>query len=398
MNDIRFHCKLKDQMKRLQVLFAALIIPAGRPDIEIKNFNLVESHLATRSMELQAGSAQLFQEERIGLLHKILAKIWSTQGSIYEIQAEIAAIDTLKQSFRTEGVTTISTPDSYSLETSNVSYDAETKTMSGSQDVRLAPLTGAQMQGGQNFKLQGKGLFVDLGRDLFRIEKSVRSEQKIDPKISLKITSKSFEFDSAAERARFINDVVVTHPQYRLKGKILDLLFAQKSESDSATPKMLREMFLQASADPKSSAKVQASIDTTTFLSKGFRILFGPDGTPTGSEAIGAAEAKLESGIILRAERLYSFVEDDIQKIRMEENVEIITPTRRAHCQQALFTPSTGDFVLEKIASLSDEEQTIRGERIYFSTKNNTLRVEKASGKINREKVQLSTSPQSHQN
>jgi lipopolysaccharide export system protein LptA len=394
MNDIRFHCKLKDQMKRLQVLFAALIIPAGRPDIEIKNFNLVESHLATRSMELQAGSAQLFQEERIGLLHKILAKIWSTQGSIYEIQAEIAAIDTLKQSFRTEGVTTISTPDSYSLETSNVSYDAETKTMSGSQDVRLAPLTGAQMQGGQNFKLQGKGLFVDLGRDLFRIEKSVRSEQKIDPKISLKITSKSFEFDSAAERARFINDVVVTHPQYRLKGKILDLLFAQKSESDSATPKMLREMFLQASADPKSSAKVQASLDTTTFLSKGFRILFGPDGTPTGSEAIGAAEAKLESGIILRAERLYSFVEDDIQKIRMEENVEIITPTRRAHCQQALFTPSTGDFVLEKIASLSDEEQTIRGERIYFSTKNNTLRVEKASGKINREKVQISTSPE----
>ena len=402
MNDIRFHCKLKDQMKRLQVLFAALIIPAGRPDIEIKNFNLVESHLSTRSMELQAGSAQLFQEERIGLLHKILAKIWSNQASIYEIQAEIAAIDTLKQNFRTEGITTISTPDSYSLETSNVSYDAETKTMSGSQDVRLAPLTGSQMQGAQNFKLQGRGLFVDLNRDLFRIEKSVRSEQKIDPKISLKISSKSFEFDSAAERARFLNDVTVTHPQYRLKGKILDLLFTQrapptskkkKSDEGSTAPKMLREMFLQASTDPKSSAKVQAAIDTTTFLSKGFRILFGPDGTPTGSEAIGAAEAKLENGIVLRAEKLYSFVEDDVQKIRMEENVEIITPARRAHCQQALFTPSTGDFVLEKIASLSDAEQTIRGERIYFSTKNNTLRVEKASGKINREKVQISTSP-----
>jgi lipopolysaccharide export system protein LptA len=401
MNDIRFHCKLKDQMKRLQVLFAALIIPAGRPDIEIKNFNLVESHLATRSMELQAGSAQLFQEERIGLLHKILAKIWSHQGSIYEIQAQVAAIDTLKQSFRTEGVTTISTPDSYRLETSDVSYDAETKTLRGSQDVRLAPLTGAQMQGAQNFKLQGRGLFVDLSRDLFRIEKSVRSEQKIDPKITLKITSKSFEFDSSAERARFVNDVTVTHPKYSMKGKILDLLFAQlpsppsKKDPDleSSAPKMLREMFLQASTDPKSSAKVQAAVDTTTFLSKGFRILFGPDGTPSGSEAIGAAEAKLDNGIVLRAEKLYSFIEDDVQKIRMEENVEIITPTRRAQCQQALFTPSTGDFVLEKIASLSDEEQTIRGERIYFSTKNSTLRVEKASGKINREKVQISTSP-----
>ena len=378
-------------MKRLQVLFAALIIPAGRPDIEIKNFNLVESHLATRSMELQASSAQLFQEERIGLLHKILVKIWSTQGSIYEIQAEVAAIDTLKQNFRTEGLTTIATPDSYRLETSDVSYDAEKKTMSSSRDVRLAPLTGAQMQGAQNFKLQGRGLFVDLSRDLFRIEKSVRSEQKIDPKISLKISSQTFEFDSSAERARFVNEVTVTHPKYRLKGKILDLLFA---ESTPTAPKVLREMFLQASTDPKSNAKVQAAIDTTTFVSKGFRILFASDGTPSGSEAIGAAEATLENGIVLRAEKLYSFVEDDVQKIRMEENVEIITPTRRANCQQALFTPSTGDFVLEKIASLSDAEQTIRGERIYFSTKNNTLRVEKASGKMNREKVQLSTSPE----
>jgi|GEM_PF-1419192 len=397
-------------MKRLSTLFAALIIPAGHPDIEIKNFNLVESHLMSRSMEVQAQKAQLFQEERIGLLHKILTKIWSSQGSIYEIQAEVAAIDTLKQDFRTEGVTNISTPDAYRLETRNVSYDAESKIMRGAENVRLAPLTNTQMPGGANFKLQGRGLFIDLSRDIFRIEKTVRAEQKIDRKVSLKITSQSFEFDSRDERARFINDVAVVHPQYRLKGKILDLLFAHSqtpsNNADTApkdfnkedvktseTPKTLQEMYLKASLDPVSKAKVQASIGTTTFNSKGFRIIFAPDGTPSGSEAIGAAEAKLENGIILRAEKLYSFMEDDIQKIRMEENVEIITPTRKAHCQEALFTPSTGDFVLEKIASLSDESQTIQGERIFFSTKNNTLRVEKASGKINRDKVTIMAPP-----
>ncbi|MEO5668045.1 MAG: hypothetical protein ABIR96_08300 [Bdellovibrionota bacterium] len=401
-------------MKRLQIMFAALIIPAGHPDIEIKNFNLVESRLMNRSMEIQAQNAQLFQEERIGLLHKILAKIWSTQGSIYEVQAEVAALDTLKQDFRTEGVTTIATPDSYRLETSNVTYEAESKTLHGTENVRLAPLTGTQMHGAQNFKLQGKGLYVDLSQDLFRIEKSVQAEQKINAGISLKITSKSFEFDSIAEQAHFIDDVSVIHPQYKLKGKILDLIFAHATAAteapktknkakasatratDDAVPqeaKTLKEMYLKASSDPSSNAKVQASIGTTTFNSKGFRILFASDGTPSGSEATGAAEATLDNGIILRAEKLYSFVEDDIQKIRMEENVEIITPDRKAHCQQALFTPSTGDFMLEKIASLSDADQTIQGERIYFSTQNNTLRVEKASGKINRQKVQLSTTP-----
>lgn len=391
-------------MKRLSTLFAALIIPAGHPDIEIKNFNLVESHLMSRSMEVQAQKAQLFQKERIGLLHKILTKIWSTQGSIYEVQAEVAAIDTLKQDFRTEGVTNISTPDSYRLETRNVSYDAQSKIMRGSENVKLAPLTNAQIPGGANFKLQGRGLFIDLSRDLFRIEKTVRAEQRIDPKISLMITSQSFEFDSRDERARFVGDVSVIHPQYRLKGKILDLLFAARAQektapprpkdkkedsSEPSAPKALQEMYLKASLDPTSGAKVQAIIGTTTFNSKGFKILFAADGIPKGSQAIGAAEAKLDNGIILRAEKLYSFMEDDVQKIRMEENVEIITPTRKARCQEALFTPSTGDFVLEKIASLSDESQTIQGERIYFSTKNNTLRVEKASGKMNREKVTL---------
>jgi len=395
--------KLVIRMKRLQTLFAALLIPAGHPDIEIKNFNLVESRLLTRSMELQAQTAQLFQEERVGLLHTIRSKIWSTRGSIYEVQAEIAAIDTIKQDFRTEGVTTISTPDSYRLETSNVTYDADAKRLTGADNVRLAPLTGAQMTGGQNFKLQGRGLFVDLNRDVFRIERAVKAEQKVDPKVTLRITSKSFEFDSVNERARFIDDINVKHPSYRLKGKILDLVFAHAplppnappTSSEESTPqqKTLREMHLQSSTDPTSTAKVQATIDTTTFNSKGFRILFASDGTPAGSEATGSAEATLENGIILRAEKLYSFVENDIQKIRMEENVEIITPTRKAHCQQALFTPSTGDFVLEKIASLSDAEQTIQGEKIYFSTKNNTLRVEKASGKINREKVKLSPVP-----
>jgi lipopolysaccharide export system protein LptA len=391
-------------MKRLQALFAALIIPAGNPDIEIKNFNLVESRLMTRSMELQAQTAQLFQEERIGLLHKILSKIWSTQGSIYEVQADVAAIDTIKQDFRTEGKTTISTPDSYRLETRNVSYDATSKKMSGSEDVKLAPLSEGQISGAQDFRLQGKGLAVDLSKDIFRIEKAVRAEQKIDPKSSLKISSTSFEFDSVADRARFIDDVTVKHPQYNLKGRLLDLSFAASSALPAKTThndadavpkeaKSLREMHLKASNDPASNAKVQASIGSTSFTSKGFRMFFAPDGAPSGSEAVGAAEAKLDNGITLKAERLYSFVEDDVQKIRMEKNVEIVTPTRTANCQEALFTPSTGDFVLERIASLSDAEQTIRGERIYFSTQNNTLRVEKATGKINREKVRISTDP-----
>jgi lipopolysaccharide export system protein LptA len=77
-------------------------------------------------------------------------------------------------------------------------------------------------------------------------------------------------------------------------------------------------------------------------------------------------------------------MDEGVQKIRMEENVEIITSDRTATCGEAIYIPSSGDFILEKVASLSDAEQTIQGDKIYFSTQHNTLKVEKASGRISR--------------
>jgi hypothetical protein len=265
--------KLKRSMKRLNTLFAALIIPSGVPDIEIKNFNLVESHLMARSLELHARKAQLYQKERTGLLHNILSKIWNTKGSIYELKAEIGAIDTVKQDMLTQGKTTIVTPDSYRLETSNVTYLADKKTLSGTDEVLLSPLvTRHDGSSSQGFHLKGMGLLVDLNKDIFRVLKSVRADQRVDPNTLLRITSQSFEFDILNSLARFVDNVQVTHPQYRLNGRLLDLRFGASNSEEST----LQEMFLRASLDPTSKAKVRATIDATHFTSQGFRILFAP--------------------------------------------------------------------------------------------------------------------------
>jgi lipopolysaccharide export system protein LptA len=368
--------------KKPWLFYAALIIPSGTPDIEISGFNMVESLFTQRSMELRAKKAQLFTKERVGSLETIQAKVWSSQGNIYEIQAEQGALDTSDQNFRTEGETTITTPDSYKFQTQNVTYIADKKHLTGIEPVHLTPLAlNSQDIGLQKFSLKGVGLFVDMANDLFRIENNVRAQQVLSSEEKLDITSQKFEFNSIKNIARFFNNVQVKHPRYTMNGYLLDLFFNDREGSEELT---LKEMYLRASSPQN---RVQTIIGTTQFRSHGFRILFDKDSEMERTEALGSAEADLGTGIFLRAEKLYSFVEDSVQKIRMEENVKITTPNRTAECGEAIYIPDTGDFILEKVASLSDEDQIIRGERILFSTQHNRLKVEKASGSLNRDSL-----------
>lgn len=362
------------------LFYAALIIPQGHPDIEINNFNLVESDSSIRSLEIQAQKAQMFQEEQIGLLHIVKAKVWSVQNSIYEIQSKIAAINTATQDFQTEGDTSIVTPDAYSLVSKNVFYSAKNKTLTSSENVSVEPISKEMIKDIQDFKLTGVGLSVFLKSDVFRVEKNVRASQNFDKNKKLEITSKKFEFDSLSNSGRFLTQVSVKHPEYVMSGDNLFLQFKKTADGQS----WLNEMDLK-SANPKN--KVRAKINGTDFIANGLKLFFDKESNIESSEALGKAEALLEDGIILKADRLYSFTEKGIQKIKMTDDVYIQTSTRNATCGEALFIPSTGDFILEKVATLKEADQIIEGDKIFFSTAHNKLRVEKASGNLGKERL-----------
>ncbi len=361
-------------MKKHGLLFAALIIPTGQPDIEIINFAMVESTDSKRSLELNAKTARMYQDERLNLLNQVQGKVWGGSGAIYSIRADISIMDTDKQDFRTEGMTSISTPDAYLFETKNVLYTSSARTMTGKDKVILSPITKLKVAGEQFF-LDGEGLRMDLRKDQLTILENVTAKQDGKNSKKLRITSKSFEFDTLNSNGKFVGNVRVKHPDYNMQGYSLALNFSKKNENDQRS---LQDMFLRRNK----ASKVKAQIDKTTFRSDGFRITFTDSGELDKSEAIGSAEASLEDGVSIKAEKLYSFIEDGVSKFRMEEKVEIKTIERVAKCEQAIYTPSTGEFILYDVASLSDGDQTIKGEEIIFSTKNDFLKVKKASGKI----------------
>ena len=366
-------------MKKLLNLFAALIIPAGSPDIEISNFNLVESLGSKRSMELTAKTAKIYQNEQLSLLSSLRSKVWSTKGSLYNIKAKSSVLDSSTQDFRTDGQTSISTPDAYLFETQNIHYFAAKKLMTGEDKVVLSPIKKLSIAG-QQFFLKGTGLELNLETDKLRILENVTANQESSLDKKLNIKSQSFEFDTVTSNGNFVGKVKVDHPDYTMRGDSLELSFSAKGKNKQSS---LQEMFLKKNRN----GKINAKIGSTTFRSKGFKVTFKDDGELLNSEAIGSAEATLEGGISLKAEKLYSFTENGESKLRMEENVEITTTERIAKCGRAIFTPKSGQFILYDVTSLSDGKQSIKGKEIIFSTKDSYLKVKQASGNLQKSSI-----------
>lgn len=371
-------------MKKIYSLFTALLLPTGTADIEIFSFDMVESHQSKRSLEITAQKADIFSEEQISVLSQINARMWSAQSQIYGIQADTALVHSQTQDFQTKGPSLINTPDGYLFETSDVKFDASKRVMTSDTPVSLSPLKSISVAG-RKFFLKGTGLELTLDKDLFRVLSDVFAEQEVSGADRLKIRSQSFDFHTPTSNIDFIGNVRVQHPEYNMRGQSLNLTFAPDSPEGS---KNLQEMYLQRGK----SRQLTAVIGDTSFRSNGFRIYFDEEGSLEASEAVGAAEATMSDGVLLKAERLFSYTEEGVSRLRMEGTVEITTTDRKALCERAEFVPSTGLFELYRVSSLSDASgQNLQGEKITFSTKDSFIRVESATGKL--PKNQLKSGP-----
>lgn len=367
-------------MKKICGLYTALILPSGTADIEIFSFDMVESYQNKRSLEITAQKANVYSEEQISVLSQINARMWSAQSQIYGIKADSALVHSETQDFQTTGPSLINTPDGYLFKTSDVRFDAQTRTMLSDSPVTLSPLKSISVAG-RKFFLKGVGLELNLNKDTFKVLSEVEAEQEVSGPDRLKIESLVFHFHTPTSNIDFIGNVKVRHPDYNMRGQSLNLTFAPDSPEGT---KNLQEMYLQRGA----TRQLTASIGETTFRSNGFRIFFDQEGTLEASEAVGAAEATMSDGVFIKAERLFSYTEEGVSKLRMEEKVEITTADRKALCEKAEFTPSTGLFELYNVSSLSDSGgQTLQGEKIVFSTKDSFIRVQRATGKMSKDQL-----------
>ena len=378
------HCRLKSVIRREALLFVALVVPSGRPAIEIKGFKMVESRAEKRVMELRATIARVFKPENLMALDKLRANIWGQMKKPYQVSGLVGVIDSNSQDFQIHRASEVISPDGYIFKTENLLYSSSQRTLTTDDIVEAHP---ASQRKDSSLKIVGRGLFINLNKGTYDIKKNVKAEQQLSKTNTLTIHSAQAVITPEQNEALFQRNVTVKSPTLELVGERLVIRFSGSADPENpAGPSTPRKLLLD-SPHGREKREVRAKVGSLEIKSKGLMIDLASDGAVEKSEALGNAEGVTEDGVHLHADTLISEIYQNRQRILMKNNVHIVTDTRDATCQDAQYFPDTGEVVLEKVATVKNGTQLIEGDVIRYSTKGSEITVEKAKGQMDRHEV-----------
>jgi LPS export ABC transporter protein LptC len=374
----RWSLLLRPQGHKIALL-SALVIPSGRPSIEIKGFRLVESKGQVRSFEMKAKTAKLYKPEDILALDTLEANIYGAEkDKVFKVSGDIGILDSTSQDFRIYQGSEVISPDGYRFKSDSILYQHANQLLTTEDDVEAEPV---QKKSDGQFRVSGQGLKIDIAKGTYEIKKKARTNQKLSAGSNLQIRAQSAIFSPESDSATFLKNVSVRSPTIEMMGERLRIDFSSEEDPLSGQKNMTNPKRLTLeSAQGMNGRRIQANVGKLRLLSKGLVVNLGADGGVLTSEAIGNVDGVTEEGVKLKAEKLVSDIFEGQERIILKDNVEILTDSRIANCQDAQFFPATGDIILEKVASVKTEDQVLEGDVIRFSTKNSNVIVEKARG------------------
>jgi LPS export ABC transporter protein LptC len=140
----------------------------NKADMGLKQIHLTEVKAGDRQWDLEAKSAQYFQEENLALLKDIKARIFSRDGRQFDITGDSARLDLKSRDVEVRGNIIAKSSDGYELRTESLKFiQASRKIITDSPVVVKSP----------QFKLEGVGLVIDLDRRSFRLLKQVEARE-----------------------------------------------------------------------------------------------------------------------------------------------------------------------------------------------------------------------------
>ncbi len=369
-------------MRRNALLFAALTIPPGRPAIEIGGFRLVESREQKKHLEMESPFARIYKPQDIVALDTPHAKLWGKAKKPYDISGDFGILSSQSEDFTIVAKSKVLGPEGLKILTSNLVYAAKKQKMTSDDPVEAFQLNSS---GAPNIKITGMGLIIDLDEGSYEIMSDVRSQQGSTKESSIVIESRHALLKPQSRSAVFDTKVIVSSPQFTLKGDLLDILFASDPSAEKLdaeqTSFTIRELSLK-NLPGKNMKPIVAVFSSMKVNSKGLIVELDGAGNLKKSRAVGNAHGITNDGVILKSNELISENIGDMNRISLRGEVTIITNDRTATCEAAEFFPDSGNITLRRIATVKRESQTIEGDIIHFSTKHSEIIVEKARGSL----------------
>lgn len=366
-----------DKLRHFSILYAALVVPSGKPDVEIKNFRLIEVQNQVKQIEVNAPHAEVFQNKQINRLESPHANVWGQNEQPYVIEGNEGIIQTYTQNLLLRKNCMLTSPDGTVFQSENLYYNKKHGTIQSDDDV-IAHRKSTAIN--DNVELTGKGLLIDINTDVYKVLSNVQARRRGNDKQDLRILSQQSTIYPNRNLAYFIGNVRVYSKNMELNGDRLQAKLKNNSKVQG-----LEKLELESSKNEDD--KITAKLEKINLYSKAVNIFFDNNGEFSQLEADGAVDAVTTDNVKMRSENLVYKKVNGKEKVLLKDNVEIQTEDRKAKCQEAEYSPDTGEILLNRVATVKKGDQILKGEKIRFSLKNSQVFVEKASGEMLRENL-----------
>jgi LPS export ABC transporter protein LptC len=133
----------------------------------LEKIRFVEDKQGRKTWELEAKSIEQHEDQDIVDLNDVKVTVYTKEGRRFVISGDRARVNQQSKDAKLTGNVTLITNDGYRLRTKSVAYHHQEKQIDTSDPVEID---------GEEFRVQGQGLFVDMEARTFKILGRVNSQ------------------------------------------------------------------------------------------------------------------------------------------------------------------------------------------------------------------------------
>ncbi len=148
-------------------------VTAEDSKMQLQKVHFVEDKGGKKTWELEAQSVQQYEDQNLLILKDVKVTVYTKDGRSFAISGKEGRVHQDSKDAELSGNVTLTSSDGYQLRTQSVAYHHQTKKATTSDFVEIE---------GDQIRVQGKGMLVDMEARIFRILSQVKTQWRREGK------------------------------------------------------------------------------------------------------------------------------------------------------------------------------------------------------------------------
>ncbi|MFB3883906.1 MAG: LPS export ABC transporter periplasmic protein LptC [Thermodesulfobacteriota bacterium] len=148
---------------------APLKISTEGADARLEKIRFVEEKQGQKTWELEAKSIQQYQDQNVMVVEEVKMTLFSKEGRTFVISGNQGKVYQDSKNMELLGNVVLASSDGYQLKTHSISYHHSDRKVTSPDPVEIE---------GEQIRVEGKGMWVDMEGKVFRVLSQVKTRWK----------------------------------------------------------------------------------------------------------------------------------------------------------------------------------------------------------------------------